>query len=129
MGKVIGLGGVFIKSPDTAALNAWYKRVLGVDVSDWGGAMFTAVPEGAVNLWTPFKADSDYFAPSTREVMINFVVDDLDGVLALAKSEGVEPLKRDDSDPNGSFAWVMDPDGTKVELWQPKPGGEETSAA
>jgi predicted enzyme related to lactoylglutathione lyase len=70
--------------------------------------------------WSPFPQDSDYMAPSTREVMLNFAVDDMDAIVARLTAKGVPILKRDDTDPHGRFAWILDPDGTKIELWQPK---------
>jgi predicted enzyme related to lactoylglutathione lyase len=71
-------------------------------------------------VWSPFPETSDYMAPSTRDVMINFAVDDMDALIARLTSKGVAILRRDDKDPNGRFAWILDPDGTKIELWQPK---------
>jgi catechol 2,3-dioxygenase-like lactoylglutathione lyase family enzyme len=126
MGRVVGIGGVFFKSKDPKALAAWYRDVLGLEISDWGGAILplrdrAQAPKGAVQVWSPFKQDTDYFAPSTREYMINFEVDDLDAMCARLKTKSIAVLKRDDdSDPSGRFAWIMDPDGTKIELWQPK---------
>lgn len=117
-GRVTGIGGVFVKARDPAALSAWYRDVLGLPVQGWGGAIFRSAPP--VVTWSPFKQTSDYFAPSTREVMINFTVDDLDAVVARVQAHGVAILKRDDSDPHGRFAWIMDPEGTKIELYQPK---------
>ena len=73
-------------------------------------------------IWSPFKAATTYFAPSTAPFMVNFIVDDLDGVLARAAAAGVHPTGRDDSDENGRFAWLMDPAGLKIELWEPKSG-------
>jgi catechol 2,3-dioxygenase-like lactoylglutathione lyase family enzyme len=117
-GKVLGVGGVFFKAPDLAAVKAWYVRVLGFDVTEWGGTLFPPLPHG-FTVWSPFAADSDYFAPSTAPVMLNLMVDDLDAVLARVRAQGVEVLKQDDSDPSGRFAWIMDPTGLKLELWQP----------
>ena len=117
MAKVLGIGGVFFKAVDPKALGEWYARVLGLDVSDWGGAMFPPADRGHT-VWAPFKADSTYFDPSPHAFMINLIVDELDGVLARAKAEGVEPLGRHEDD-NGRFAWVLDPAGVKVELWEP----------
>ena len=119
MAKVIGLGGVFFKVENADDLRAWYRRVLGFEIESWGGAAFPALGRGAA-IWSPFPADSNYFAPSQATFMINLMVDDLDGVLERAKTEGVEPLSRDDSDPNGRFAWLLDPAGLKIELWEPK---------
>ena len=121
-GRITGLGGGFIKSKDPKALAAWYRDVLGIKMESWGGALlrYDAPDHPPMVVFNHFAADTDYFDPSNREVMLNFGVDDLDAFLAKLKAKGVEPLKRDDSDPSGSFAWIMDPDGTKIELWQPK---------
>lgn len=118
MGRVLGIGGVFFKAADPAAVSDWYRRVLGFEMADWGGVVFPQQAAG-YQVWSPFKADTDYFDPSPHALMINLIVDDLDAVLAQARAEGVEPLKRDDSDPSGRFAWVLDPAGIKLELWQP----------
>ena len=118
MGKVLGIGGVFFKAADTVAVNDWYRRVLGFEMADWGGVIFPQQAAG-YQVWSPFKADTEYFDPSPHDLMINLIVDDLDAVLAQARAEGVEPLRRDDSDPSGRFAWVLDPVGIKLELWQP----------
>lgn len=125
MAKVIGVGGVFFKSPDGEALRSWYSTVLGIDFGEWGGAIFTpdeaAAHPGAATVFTTFKAESDYFAPSTKDFMINLMVDDLDGILTRAKAAGVEPVKLFPDEANGRFAHIMDPEGRKIELWQPKP--------
>src|SRR4051812_37267325 len=105
MAKVLGLGGIFFKAKDPAALNSWYTRVLGVEVADWGGAQFSH-PDRGGTVWSPFKADTTYFEPSQQSFMVNLIVDDIDGVLAKAKEQGVEPLGRMDDDDNGRFAWV-----------------------
>jgi predicted enzyme related to lactoylglutathione lyase len=124
MARIIGIGGVFMRTGAPEALRDWYSRVLGIAFESWGGVAFPPLDRG-VTVFSPFAPDSDYFAPSTREFMINFVVDDLDAVLAQAAREGAPAIGRDDSDPNGRFAWLMDPAGVKIELWQssePKPG-------
>jgi len=121
MAKITGLGGIFFKARDPKALAAWYRDTLGFDVEDWGGARLKRgadAPPFAV--WAPFDAGTTYFAPSTQPFMVNFAVDDLDGFVAALKAKGVEPLGRDDSDPSGKFAWIADPEGNKLELWQPK---------
>lgn len=122
IGRITGLGGIFFKSPDPTALATWYRETLGIGMEGWDGAMFASDAPGhpPMQLWSPFKATTDYFAPSESSFMINFAVDDLDAFLARIAEKGVEPLKRDDSDPHGNFAWIMDPDGTKIELWQAK---------
>ena len=122
MARVTGIGGVFFKARDPKALAAWYRDVLGLAVEDWGGVMFQADGNGPpMTLFVPFEAATKHFDPSSREFMINFTVDDIDGMLAMLATKGITPLKRDDdSDPNGRFAWIMDPEGSKIELWEPK---------
>ena len=120
-GHITGIGGVFFKSKDPKALTTWYRDVLGLNIESWGGALLSYDAPGhpPVAVWTPFPQNSDDMAPSTREFMLNFAVDDLDAFVARLVDHGVKILKRDDSDANGKFAWIMDPDGTKIELWQP----------
>jgi predicted enzyme related to lactoylglutathione lyase len=119
MAKVIGVGGVFIKAPDVEAWKAWYRDVLGLSIEEFGGAILPH-PEAGYQLVSVFKPDSDHFAPSTHAVMVNLIVDDMDGVLARAAAHGHEPLHREDGE-YGRFAHLMDPAGVKVELWQPAP--------
>jgi len=121
-GRITGIGGIFIKSKDPKALKAWYRDVLGLKLEPWGGAALSYTVPGhpPVVVWNPFSQTDDYMAPSTREFMVDFAVDDLDAFLVNLTKKGVTILKRDDSDPTGKFAWIMDPDGTKIELWQPK---------
>ncbi len=117
MARVTGLGGIFYKVADPDATRAWYRETLGVG-GEWG-AMFPFKaddPEG-FTLLSPFKSDSDYFGPSDKPFIINLRVDDLDGLIADIAGKGVEILGRQDED-YGRFAWIMDPDGVKVELWQ-----------
>ncbi|HEX5262354.1 MAG TPA: VOC family protein [Phenylobacterium sp.] len=116
MAKVIGIGGVFYKAQDPQAVRDWYARVLGFELTPWGGVKFVPPPENA-QAWSLFAADTDHFAPSEHPFMINLAVDDIDGVLARAADAGVEPLAREDGD-FGRFAWLMDPTGVKLELWQ-----------
>ena len=120
-GRITGVGGIFFKSDHPQALAAWYRDVLGLKVEAWGGASlaYDAPGHPPVLAWSAFPASTGYMAPSKREFMIIFAVDDLDAILARLASKGVTVLKRDDKDPNGRFAWILDPDGTKVELWQP----------
>ena len=121
MAKVIGLGGVFFKSPDPEALGRWYARWLGVPVQHPYGAMFLpgAVPPGGGNVWSPFAADTAYFDPSDRPYMFNLMVDDLDGALAQVRDGGADVLPKSEDSEFGRFGWFIDPDGNKVELWQP----------
>jgi predicted enzyme related to lactoylglutathione lyase len=125
MSKVIGLGGLFFKSADPDALRGWYGRVLGLQFADWGGLVFTpeaaAAQPGAGTVLSPFAASTDYFAPSDQAFMFNLMVDDLDAMLAQCAAEGVFPVKQFDPEANGKFAHIMDPEGRKIELWEPKP--------
>ena len=125
MAKVLGLGGLFFKARDTLATREWYERVLGIDFMDWGGTVFlpetAAAHPGAGTVFSPFKADTDYFAPSDEPFMFNLMVDDLEGMLARCAEHGVEPILLMPGEANGDFAHIMDPEGRKLELWQPKP--------
>jgi predicted enzyme related to lactoylglutathione lyase len=127
MAKVLGIGGLFFKSADPAACVDWYSRVLGLSFEEWGGIVFqpeaAAAHPGAATVFAPFAADSDYFAPSDAAFMVNLMVDDLDGILARCAEQGVVPLAPVLAEANGRFAHIMDPEGRKIELWQPKPMG------
>lgn len=122
-GRVTGVGGVFFKAKDPKALAAWYRDTLGLHMEAWGGAMlrYDAPKHPPVLTWSAFPASTSYFAPSSSAFMINYAVDDMDALLARLRARGVEILKREDSDPNGRFAWILDPEGNKIELWEPKP--------
>ena len=119
MAKVTGLGGIFYKVADTAATKAWYQENLGIG-GEWG-VMFPFKNDDAegFSLFSPFKNDTDYFGPSSLPFMINLRVDDLDGMVTELETKGIEILGRQDED-YGRFAWIMDPDGVKIELWQQK---------
>jgi predicted enzyme related to lactoylglutathione lyase len=127
MKRVIGIGGIFFKARDPEKLAAWYKQHLGIDVEDWGGAVFREgagddlKPKRQANInWSPFEEDTDYFKPSEKPFMINYRVHDLDALLAQLRSEGVEiDAKPPEKSEFGYFAWVMDPEGNRIELWQP----------
>jgi catechol 2,3-dioxygenase-like lactoylglutathione lyase family enzyme len=117
MAKVTGLGGVFYKVADPARTRSWYQEMLGIG-GEWGATFPWAQGEAeAFSLLSPFSAGSDYFAPSEAQFMINLRVDDLDGMIAALEAKGVAILGRQDED-YGRFAWILDCDGIKVELWQ-----------
>lgn len=127
MKRVTGIGGIFFKSRDPAALGAWYRTHLGLNVEEWGGVAFRwASPENpsgvGTTIWSPFKHDTEYFAPSTSSFMINFRVDDLSALLTQLRSEGCEVDTKVQDSEFGKFGWVMDPEGNRVELWQPPAG-------
>ena len=120
MATVTGLGGIFFKSRDPSALAAWYAEHLGLDVDDWGGVRFDEDEDRAgYILWSPFAADTRYFAPSTQPYMVNFRVDDLDALLAQLRAAGAVVDERIEQGEFGRFGWIMDPEGTRIELWQP----------
>lgn len=120
MARVTGLGGIFYKVPDPAATQAWYKDKLGIG-GDWGANFRWADESGddPFSLLTPFKETTDYMAPSAAAFMINLRVDDLDAMIAELEAKGIEILGRQDED-YGNFAWILDCDGVKIELWQQK---------
>ncbi|HET7111423.1 MAG TPA: VOC family protein [Gemmatimonadales bacterium] len=127
MARVTGIGGVFFKSRgDNAALAAWYQQHLGMTLEPWGGAILRWPEDRAgdkgVTVWHVAERDTKWFAPSDASFMINYRVDNLGELLASLKSNSVEILKGPESDDNGKFAWIMDPDGNKVELWEPTGG-------
>ena len=128
MKRVTGIGGVFFKAKDPKALQAWYKEHLGVDVQPWGGAAFDWVDgEGkayaGTTAWNIASLESDQFAPSTAAFMVNYRVDDLHALVKALKAEGCNVLEKIDESEYGKFGWVIDPEGNKVELWQPPVGG------
>ena len=122
IGRITGVGGIFIKSKDPKALARWYRDVLGIPLEPWGGATlrYDAPGHPSVVVWNALPNTNDYMGPSTREFMIDFAVDDMDAYLSRLREKGVTVLKRDDTSPVGRYAWILDPDGTKIELWQPK---------
>lgn len=124
MAKVVGVGGVFFKCNDPEKLGSWYQQWLGLPVEPPHGANFRSdtVPVGGLTVWGPFTKDTEYFDPSTREFMINLMVDDLDGALAQVVAGGAEVVGEIMEESYGRFGWFIDPEGTKVELWEPKEG-------
>lgn len=127
MQRVTGIGGVFFRANDAPALQAWYQRHLGIDVQSWGGSVFpwtdgSGQPAAGSTVWCIAPQNGAQFAPSTASFMINYRVADVDALVALLKAEGCNVLEQTDNSEFGKFAWVMDPEGNKVELWQPPEG-------
>lgn len=127
MKRVTGIGGIFFKAKDAPALRAWYKRHLAIDVQEWGGTAFTwadsdGKPAGGTTVWSIGPEDGGQFAQSKASFMVNYRVEDLHAVVAALKAEGCNVLDKIDESEYGKFAWVIDPEGNKVELWQPPAG-------
>jgi len=124
MARVTGIGGVFFKSTtDHKRLAEWYRDRLGIPLEPWGGAILKwpedKAEDGGLTVWHVAEPDTKWFSPSAASFMINYRVDDLDALLAQLRSNGVEVVKGPETHENGKFAWVLDPDGNKIELWQP----------
>ncbi len=129
MAKVTGIGGVFFKSTgDSAATRAWYQKHLGISLEEWGGGILNwaedKAEDGGMTVWHVADKDSEWFSPSKASFMINYRVDNLDELISQLRADGVEIVGEPESHENGKFAWIMDPDGHKVELWEPMPWDE-----
>lgn len=127
MKRVTGIGGIFFKSKDPKALAEWYRVHLGVPIENWGGAAFRWVspdnPSGVgTTVWSPFNSDTSYFAPSQAAFMINYRVADLHALLAALRAEGCAVEEKVEESEFGKFGWLVDPEGNKIELWQPPEG-------
>lgn len=123
-GKALGVGGVFFRSPDPGKLANWYRETLGLEVEAWGsthGASFSpeAMPANSFTVWSTFAADTEYFGSQRQAFMINLVVDDLDAALANVQAGGGEVIPEKEEHDFGRFGWIVDPDGNRVELWEP----------
>ena len=134
MARVTGIGGVFFKSRrDNAALAAWYQQHLGMPLEDFGGAILRwpddRANDGGLTVWHVAQKDSSWFSPSNSAFMINYRVDDLVELLAQLGAAGVRIVGGPESHENGKFAWIMDPEGNKVELWQPMAWDERNKSA
>src|ERR1041385_6621836 len=123
MNYVTGIGGIFFKANDPKKLAEWYRNHLGMEVEEWGGVNFCENNPANQNprrqasmVWSPFPADSDYFAPSEKPFMINFRVTNLDALLAKLRDEGVTVDEKTDKSEFGYFGWAMDPEGNRIEL-------------
>ena len=126
MRRVTGIGGIFFKSRDPQALTEWYRVHLGVQPEDWGGVVFRWADDPASGhgstTWNPFPADTTYFAPGTSSFMINYRVADLRALMAALQAEGCQVDGEIQESEYGKFGWVIDPEGNKVELWEPPAG-------
>lgn len=130
MKRVVGIGGVFIKSKNPEALKTWYRTHLGMDIQEWGGVTFPwSTPENphhdGATVWSVFDESSAYFDPSEASFMINYRVESLHAVLKALRAEGCEVDEKTEESEFGKFGWVMDPDGNRVELWEPPRGSNK----
>ncbi len=120
--RVIGIGGIFFKSEDSEASRAWYSKHLGIESESWGATFPWRRADNpdleTYTAWSPFKQESTYFAPSEKPFMINYQVENLDELLPLLRAEGVHVFEEIQDGEFGKFAWIMDNDGNKIELWQ-----------
>jgi predicted enzyme related to lactoylglutathione lyase len=126
MKRVTGIGGIFFKAKDAPALRAWYRRHLGIDVQDWGGTAFTWTdadgnPTAGTTVWSIAPEDGGQFAAGNA-FMVNYRVEDLHALIAALQAEGCNVVDRTEDSEFGKFGWVIDPEGNKVELWQPPAG-------
>ncbi len=121
--KVTGIGGIFFFSDDTKETKEWYSKNLGIETNDWGATFESrniSKPDEVNQLqWSPFKKGSDYFAPSTKEFMINYRVQNIEGLVAKLKANGVTILDIMATYDYGKFIHIMDSQGNKIELWEP----------
>jgi len=128
MKRVTGIGGVFFKTEDPKKIKEWYGKHLGLPIDDYGASFRwididhkDAAP--ALTAWSPFKSDTEYFQPSQKPYMFNYRVENLVELLKVLKEEGVQIVGEMQEFSYGKFGWIMDPDGNKIELWEPKDEG------
>lgn len=123
MERVQGIGGIFFRATDPKALGAWYRDHLGLDVQDWGGTTINWADQhdaaNASTVWSTFPSDTTYFGDAKNRFMVNFRVADLDAMLAQLRAGGCDVDDKIEDSEYGRFGWVTDPEGNRVELWQP----------
>jgi predicted enzyme related to lactoylglutathione lyase len=123
MKRVTGIGGIFFKASEPEKLCGWYRKHLGIETKErsaiFKSRKFDDPQSETYTVWSPFPSDTDYFAPSDKPFMINFQVENLEELLAALKSEGVDVDPRVETYDYGKFAWIMDPEGNRIELWEP----------
>ena len=130
MARVTGIGGVFFYSRgDAKELSSWYEQHLGIQLEEWGGAVLQweqdTAEDNGITVWNVADKDSEWFSPSQSNFMINYRVDDLATMIEKLTDANVEILKGPEHHENGVFAWIMDPEGNKIELWEPKAWDEK----
>lgn len=127
MAKVLGIGGIFFKAQDPRSLCDWYQKWLNISFDAKSNSTSFKpddMPAGSLGVWSPFPATTEYFNPAAKDFMFNLVVDDLAGALEQVKKGGAELVGEPEDYSYGKFGWFIDPEGHKVELWEPKDSGE-----
>ncbi len=127
MKRVTGIGGIFFKSKDPKALAQWYQQHLGINIDDYNCHVFEGSETGQT-VWSPFAADTKYFEPAGNEFMINYRVENLVWLLDQLRSEGVTVMEKMEEYDYGKFGWIIDPEGRKIELWEPMPPAAEAAS-
>ena len=127
MKRVTGIGGIFFKAREPEVLRDWYKKHLGIDVQVWGGTAFTwsneeRVPVSGSTIWSIVPSNSDQFSPGEAPFMVNYRVENLHTLIQALRDEGCKVLEKTEDSEFGKFGWVIDPEGNKVELWEPPLG-------
>ncbi len=133
MAKVTGIGGIFfLANDDNKALAEWYRRCLGLELNEFGGSILKwaddNAEDGGMTVWHVAEKDSEWFSPSMARFMINYRVDDMAGMVERLQKEGVEIQQGPEAHENGKFAWILDPEGNKIELWEPAIWDEKNKA-
>jgi len=122
--KVTGIGGIFFYSDNLEETNEWYTKNLGIEINDWGSSSFESRninrPDEINSLqWKPFKKGDEYFAPSKKDFMINYTVQNIEALVSKLKENGVTILDTIETYDFGKFIHIMDAEGNKIELWEP----------
>jgi len=120
MERVTGMGGVFLRAREPAVLAAWYAEHLGIEMGEWGGAVFRSAGRETV-IWAAFPADTDYLGRLYQQAMVNYRVGDLGALLEQLRAAGI-PVDGPEETESGRFGWAVDPEGNRFELWQPPAG-------
>ncbi|MDT0677719.1 VOC family protein [Autumnicola musiva] len=119
--RVTGIGGIFFKTKDPAAIKDWYSKHLGFNTDQWGCTFWWKDAEGkdCSTQWSPMIEDTQYYKPSEKPFMVNYRVENLEELLKTLRAEGVQIVGEIESYDYGKFGWIMDPEGNKIELWEP----------
>jgi len=130
MARVTGIGGVFfLARGEGKELSSWYETHLGMRLEDFGGAILQwpddTAEDGGLTVWSVADRDSEWFSPSDSAFMINYRIDDMDAMIGQLTAAGIEILQGPEYHENGAFAWIMDPEGNKIELWEPRTWDEK----